>query len=86
MDAFEHIAFTYKADCIKKLEILEQVNIVLEFSECVDMALRLIFIQSGSNPEDYKQILLTPNRMAKLISCIEATEVSPELFVCLFLI
>ena len=86
MDAFEQIAFIYKEDCLKKLELLEQVNIVLEFSECVDMALRLIFIQSGSYPEDYTQIMMIPSRMAKLISCIEATEVSHELIVCFIMI
>ena len=75
MDAFRRIANVFKEDCEMRLKALESASLILETSDSVATALRLMFVTSTIYPGDYEQILSIPSDMERLRNCIDSTEV-----------
>ncbi len=70
-DAFEHIALVFTRDCAKRLVTLSNAQAVVDFSENVDTALRLIFLQTGILLRDREDLNMIPPEIARLQNCID---------------
>jgi hypothetical protein len=75
MDPFNGIAEVFKADCIKRLKLLEEVQYIFENSETTNLALRLLFKHSNFYTEDIAEINSIPVNIERLKNCIDGTEV-----------
>jgi hypothetical protein len=75
MDAFNHIALVFEKDCIKRLKALENAQFIMEFSDSVASALRLIFIQSEIYADDYEHLRAILPEIARLRNCIDSRHV-----------
>jgi hypothetical protein len=68
VDAFERIATVFKKDCVHRLCELRKALSIIDFSENMAMASRLIFVQSSIYIDDLGAIQPEIERME---SCIE---------------
>ena len=75
MDAFQRIAFDFEEDCLSRLAVLENAAAIVEHSESIGVALRLIFVQSQIYADDYENLKMIPTEIERLRNCIAATEV-----------
>jgi hypothetical protein len=82
MDAFEQIASVFEEDCLNRLAVLENATAIVEHSESIGVALRLIFVQSQIYADDYENLKMIPTEIERLRNCIATTEVIvPSLYV-----
>ena len=75
MDSFDHIALIFKKDCVIRLKALENAQMIMEFSDSVATALRLIFIQSEIYADDYEQLKAILPEIERLRNCLDTQEV-----------
>ena len=82
MDAFQQIAYVFEEDCLSRLAVLENAAAIVDHSESIGVALRLIFVQSQIYADDYENLKLIPTEIERLRNCIATTEVIvPSLYV-----